>query len=262
VTRLIAKRGVSLLRPTLASHYRAWLAASLDLAFPPHCVFCHCTLESSAGGLLCRDCRDSLTTREISCNRCGSIVAGAASAPERCPRCERERLHFEATVRLGSYDGSLRWAVLRTKRSSERPLAMALGDLLAESQCDRWQALGPDAIVPIPMHWSRRMLRGTNSPEAICERIASRLKLPVAEHVLTRCRRTAPQANLSPHKRLRNLRGAFRASRHADLPGARLLLVDDIMTTGATLNEAAKTLRRAGASFVAVAVLARAEGLG
>ena len=138
---------------------------------------------------------------------------------------------------------------------------MVLGDLLAERVLEHLRALRLEAVVPIPMHWSRRMWRGANSPETICERLAARLGLPMAPHVLVRCRRTAPQANLSPHKRLRNLRGAFRASGHADLPGARLLLVDDIMTTGATLNEAAKTLRRAGASFIAVAVVARAEGL-
>ncbi len=73
-----------------------------------------------------------------------------------------------------------------------------------------------------------------------------------------RHRRTAPQAHLSPSKRLANVRGAFRARRHADLPGARLLVADDSMTTGATANEAAKTLVRAGAALVAVAVLARA----
>ena len=111
------------------------------------------------------------------------------------------------------------------------------------------------------MHWTRKIWRGTNSPETIAERLARHLDIPLASHLLVRCRRTAPQASLSPSKRLANVRGAFRAARHPDLPGARLLLVDDIMTTGATVNEAAKMLTRAGAAFVAVVVPARAEGL-
>ena len=86
--------------------------------------------------------------------------------------------------------------------------------------------------------------------------------VPSASHLLVRRRRTAPQASLSPTKRVANVRGAFRARKHADLSGARLLLVDDIMTTGATVNEAAKMLCRGGASFVGVVVLARAEGPG
>ena len=164
-------------------------------------------------------------------------------------------------MRLGSYEGLRRTAVLRIKKPSERGLAIALCDLLFVSNRQRLVALGTEAIVPVPMHWSRKMWRGANSPETISERLSRHLDLPMAAHLLVRRRRTAPQASLSPNKRLANVRGAFRARKHADLPGARLLLVDDIMTTGATLNEAAKVLRRAGASFIAVAVLTRAEGL-
>jgi ComF family protein len=147
------------------------------------------------------------------------------------------------------------------KRPSERALALAVGEFLAGQFDARWQAARFDAVVPVPMHWSRRVWRGANSPDALCEPISRRLGLPVASHVLARAKRTQAQANLSPARRRTNLRGAFRATQHADLPGARLLLIDDIMTTGATVSEAAKTLKRAGAAFVAVAVVARAEGL-
>ncbi len=138
---------------------------------------------------------------------------------------------------------------------------MALGELLAGMCMPHMAAWKPDAIVPVPMHWSRKLWRGTNSPQTIAERFATRLGIPLAEHLLARRRRTAPQASLSANKRLANVRGAFRAARHADLPGARLLLIDDIMTTGATVNEASKMLSRSGASFIGVVVLARAEGL-
>jgi ComF family protein len=172
------------------------------------------------------------------------------------------RLHIDCVVRLGTYQGALRTAVLRVKRAGERPLAVALGDLLAQSAEARLKVLAPDVVVPVPMHWTRRMWRGGNSPDAVAERLAVQLGVPARGGLLVRRRRTAPQASLSPARRAANVRGAFRAARHPDLRGARVLLVDDIMTTGATVNEAAKTLSKAGVSFVGVAVLARAEGLG
>jgi ComF family protein len=234
---------------------------SLDLVFPPNCSFCHSHLETSAAGLICDACRLELTDQRAACERCGSTAKAQDGPAATCPHCARERLYFDATVRLGSYEGSRRTAVLRIKKPSERGLAITLCDLLFASNRQRLVALGAEAVVPVPMHWSRKMWRGANSPETISERLSRHLDLPMAAQLLARCRRTAPQASLSPNKRLANVRGAFRARKHVDLPGARLLLVDDIMTTGATLNEAAKVLRRAGASFIAVAVVARAEGL-
>ncbi len=136
---------------------------------------------------------------------------------------------------------------------------MALGEMLAETAGASLEASLTDVVVPVPMHWTRRTWRGANSPETIAQRLALRLAVPLRPALLVRARRTAPQASLSPNQRRANVRGAFRAAVHPDLPGARVLLVDDIMTTGATLNEAAKTLVRAGAAEVMVAVLARAE---
>lgn len=260
VAKLVGSSDISPGRPaTSASRARRWLGLGLDLVYPPTCALCRCAIETSAEGLLCETCRAELVAGPAACPRCGS--SGLAPGPAGgCVRCKDERFHFDGVVRLGPYAGPLRSAVLRIKKPSQRALAIALGDLLAVSHRPRMATLEPDAVVPIPMHWSRRMWRGTNSPETIGERLSRHLGIPSAPHLLARCRRTAPQASLSPTKRLANVRGAFRARRHPDLPGARLLLVDDIMTTGATVNEAAKMLRQAGAAFIAIVVLARAEG--
>ncbi len=243
------------------SPVRKWLGVGLDLVFPPACCYCHTQLESSADGLLCLACREELVDNRATCPRCGS--GGLPNqASGTCLHCHDEKLYFDSVVRLGRYEGTLRTAVLRIKSQRHRALAIALGDLLASARCERLLSLEAEAIVPIPMHWSRRLWRGANSREVLGERLASRLQLPLAAHLLARSRRTAPQASLPPTRRLANVRGAFRAGTHPELPGARLLLVDDIMTTGATVNEAAKTLTRAGAKVVAIIVLARAEGLG
>jgi ComF family protein len=218
-------------------------------------------MDTGGQGLLCSTCREELADRRGTCVRCGSVIVENALSANDCRQCRGQRFHFDAAVRLGTYEGSRRLAVLRIKRSSERNLAVSLGNFLAAAERNRLRAMALDGIVPVPMHWSRRIWRGVNSPETIAECLARSLNLPLAPHLLTRRRRTAPQASLAPSKRRANVRGAFRATHHADLPGARLLLVDDIMTTGATVNEGAKELRRAGASFVAVAVVARAEGM-
>jgi ComF family protein len=241
-------------------YVRKYVGHGVDLQFPPACALCHDELETGALGLLCQDCRANLVDDRPACPRCG-MQALASAVPGRCLRCKDDRFYFGSVVSLGSYQGTLRTAVLRMKRETHRALAIAVGDLLFGTRAADWEALKPDAVVPIPMHWSRRIWRGFNSPETISERLAGHLHVPLASHLLRRRRRTAPQASLPPTRRLANVRGAFRATAHPDLEGSRLLLVDDIMTTGATANEAAKMLTRAGASFVGIAVVARAEGI-
>jgi ComF family protein len=113
--------------------------------------------------------------------------------------------------------------------------------------------------VPVPLHWTRRLFRGANSPETVAEVLAAKLRAAF-EPELVRCRRrTRPQRTLSRADRSANVRGAFTVASDIRLDGARVLLVDDILTTGATCNEIGRALRRAGAASVSVAVLARAE---
>ena len=112
----------------------------------------------------------------------------------------------------------------------------------------------------MPMHWTRRLQRGINSPEILAGCLARHLGIPLRRRLLVRCRRTFLQTEMSPPQRFRNVRAAFRVHKSPCLQGARVLLVDDILTTGATCSEAAKTLKKAGAAAVVVAVLARAQG--
>ena len=109
-------------------------------------------------------------------------------------------------------------------------------------------------------HFFHRSKHGHNSADALAVAVANRLRLPLAENLLVRTRATRPQTELTPTQRPANVRNAFAVRTHPDLPGANLLLIDDVLTTGSTVNEIAKTLLKAGASSVAVAVLARAVG--
>jgi ComF family protein len=244
----------------LTGNLRRHLNSTLDLVFPPACVLCQAPLETDDRIHLCEQCRGDVVDRRSACDRCGG-AAPPATTGANCPHCHGARLHFDAVVRLGRYEGLLRTAVLRMKTEKNPGQAIALGDWIFARHGERLRAMNVDAVVPVPMHWSRRIRRGVNSPQLVAERLATHLQVPLAAHLLVRQRRTAIQARLPASRRRANVRNAFRVRPHADLPGARLLLVDDVMTTGATVNEAAKVLKKAGAEAISIAVLARAEGL-
>jgi ComF family protein len=164
-------------------------------------------------------------------------------------------------IPLGAYDGELRDAVLKTKRLLHENVSIALGHLLAHRRKGAIADFGPDLIVPIPMHWRRRFRRGTNSPEVLARCLGKHLGVPVAVGLLVRTRNTKPQMELLPGERFHNVRGAFRVRRvrRWRLKGSRILLLDDILTTGATCSEAADVLKRSGAAAVAAAVIAKAQ---
>jgi len=118
----------------------------------------------------------------------------------------------------------------------------------------------PDLVVPVPMHWTRRISRGTNPPEILAEMVARKNQIPLIADLLRNRRKTRKQGTLLPDQRRRNVREAFSVSAGYDIREAHILLVDDVMTTGATGNELSKILCRAGAKRVSVAVLARGTG--
>ncbi len=251
--------------PELVRHFRRAArglgTAGLDLLFPPRCACCDADLPSGRDGLLlCVDCRLVLAPDSWPCcRRCGAGPTEGES-PDGCPRCRDARLRFDAVVTLGAYGDELRSVVLRMKRPSGESLAAAMGRLLASRRGRQLADLRPDVIVPVPMYWIRRLGRGTNSPEIVADRVGRSLRVRVSRRCLSRRRNTLPQASLSPRERFRNVRGAFRVRAGYDLRGLGVLLVDDILTTGATCSEAARMLKRAGAARVAAAVVARAQG--
>ena len=166
------------------------------------------------------------------CGRCGAVLPDGVEPSDRCPAVKGFPLRFDAVYPLGRYDGPLRDVVLRTKRISGEAVSLAVGRLLAERSRDEIVAFRPQAVVPIPMHWARRLLRGTNNPDLLAECLGRRLGIPVVR-TLARRRYTSPQKDLLPRERFRNVRGAFalRRWRRRRWNGARVLLVDDILTT-------------------------------
>jgi len=237
-------------------------AGGLNLVFSPRCAWCEADVAPNEDGLLlCADCR-LLLGPELwpGCPRCGAIDSADGAPPGRCRLCRGTRLKFDTVITLGGYYSELRKVVLRMKRPSGESLSGAIGRLLALRRGRQLAELGADLIAPVPMYWARRLGRGTNSPEILADCLGRCLGVAVGRRVLSRCRNTLPQANLGPSERFRNVRGAFRVRAGYDLEGLRVLLVDDILTSGATCSEAAKMLKEAGAAVVAAAVVARAQG--
>lgn len=235
-----------------------WAGSFLDLLYPPGCLLCGSPIEAAGGPLICHACRGELVDSAAACAQCGLALPLAAGVPLSCPACARRRVRFDAVVGLGHYERTLREAVLRSKHRREEPLTRALGRLLVAERGREIAALRPTVVVPVPMHWTHRLARGVNGPEVMAAALARELALPLKPGWLRRVRRTLPQSQLSAPQRRRNVRRAFIARPARRLAAARVLLVDDVMTSGATANAAARVLRAAGAEFVAVAVLARA----
>lgn len=246
-----------------------------DLLFPPSCAQCAAELDDSTEGdrevMLCDSCREKMEIfSEPTCVRCGvplppalfhhPDVAPSPALPDGCYHCSSRKLWFDETIALGAYEGLLRDIVLRMKHSAGDSLTLAMGRLLMKLRKVRLAALNADVVAPIPSHWRRRFVHRTNSAALLAEILAGSLKVPLAERLVKRSRYTVRQSDLSSTERWTNVRRAFSLRAGYHLRDAHVLLVDDVLTTGATCSEAARALRKAGAARVTVAVVARAIG--
>jgi ComF family protein len=213
-----------------------------DLAYPNSCLICDIS-ESSGDRLrhgLCRDCHRAVTSDSLpSCFRCGNTIGPHVNTSEGCSDCRSHSLAFQSVYRLGVYEGRLRDAVLRMKSGSGDALSHRMGRVGFEVMSERLLAARIDLVVPVPLHWMREWARGHNQSLALAEEMAKGLGVTYSSKCLKRVRNSPQQLQPSASARRVNIRGAFRVRRGANLSGKRILLVDDVMTTGSTASEAA-----------------------
>lgn len=236
---------------------RQLLDGFTELIYPSTCWVC-AKLMPAAPLLVCPTCAKNLThDPHPTCPRCSSSVGPFSTVAQGCPACRSESFGFDEALRLGPYDGLLREVVLRMKHHSGEELAEVIGTLWAQHAAPRLQPLHIDVIVPVPLHWTKRWRRGFNQSEVLGRALGTELRVPCEPARLRRVRRTADQKEqLSPAARKRNVQGAFAAPPAPALRDKTALLVDDVMTTGATASEAARALRWCQPRRVIVAVLA------
>jgi ComF family protein len=211
-------------------------------------------------GVVCESCWKGISLIEAPyCSRCGYGFPSKAVDPEGalCGGCRRGLYRFDFARSLGSFREPLKEIIHQFKYRSHPSLARPLASRLAELYTAHRDALAADLVIPVPLHRSRERERGFNQASELSKHFAKLARIPVERHWLLRTRPTKVQAGLSRRERRLNMSGAFAVSNQAELAGKALLLVDDVFTTGATLNECAKILREQGASRVSVLTVAR-----
>lgn len=253
-------RAVSGIRPLL----RRWGGAAIDVVFPPRCLLCH-TWNCAGEPALCTLCAATVSSeRSVSvCPGCAADIAPFTVQDGRCPECRDRPNHVSGVVRVGRWrpEGGELSSIGRLlhdyKYRGRRALEPALADWLADAVRHAAWFDSVEAIVPVPTHWTRRLRRPFYPADELAELLGDRLDRPVVP-ALRRVRGGKRQIGLSFSERQTNIRHAFVLRRGFALESANVLLVDDVRTTGATLDECARVLRHSGAGDVHAAVIAKA----
>lgn len=217
----------------------------VEVVFPRRCAGC-----GRRGSWVCSDCESTLPVLTPPwCVRCGTSPLGPGC------RCHELPPSLDKARSASPYDGWVRRAVIMMKFEGERARAESLGPLLARL-VDEMRPI--DSLVPVPLHPHRKRERGFNQSEALAVCVTGEgNRIPVVTDLLVRTRPTRHQVGLGADERRANVHGAFAVRPARDLAGQRLVLVDDVLTTGATLGNCADALKAAGAAFVAAVTVAR-----
>ena len=226
-----------------------------DLLLPPTCVLCHAPARSG----ICANCRQDLPRPGPVCPRCAEPLPVAAPTAESCPHCARHPPELDRLWAPFTYAWPVNQLILAFK-AGQSQLGPALGGLLAahlaEQSSSEPQPATVSGVIPVPLHPGRYAARGYNQAEILARSICRQHQLPLLTKTVTRNRATPSQQSLGRQARRRNLAGAFTVN--ADVQGQRLVIVDDVATTGTTLNTIARELRAAGAVWIGALTLARA----
>ena len=231
----------------------------IDFFFPPRCLICHGTDHLDESPSLCRTCIRSFPfISPPHCSLCGLPFTSEEGISHPCSSCLNNPFAFHSCRAVGLYDNRLREAILSFKFRDHLQLARPLGRLMACNTYDSFSWEEIDLLVPVPLHTQRLRSRGFNQSLLLVREIHRTHPIPLDFSNLQRKRSTLPQTTLDVSQRRQNVKDAFSVSSNNPFCGKTLLLIDDVFTSGATLNEAARTLLVKGkAEKVHCLVLAR-----
>lgn len=232
------------------------LSAFLNLLMPAKCFCCHKIVCGKSA--LCPDCFKKITQlSDVSCPICAHPYELAAYKGMICPNCLKKRPVFRQLKSALAYDQYSRDLILPFKHADRTDIAPFFVQLMTRAGSDLLYTC--DAIVPVPLHWRRLIVRKYNQAAILANQLAKRVKKPYLPDTLMRHINTANQGHSSPAERKKNVKGAFSISpkkKHL-IKGKRILLIDDVYTTGSTINECARELYKAGAAEVNALTIAR-----
>ncbi len=233
---------------------RAILETLRELFFPLQCAGCGKAIESE---WFCAACESSFIKIEHPrCRICSHPFEGAIEQTFVCTNCRGRAFHFDCAVATVRSRGVPRELVHRLKYSGEQWLRLPLADFLEDGLLDERLDVRIDGIVPVPLHPRRQREREFNQAALLAGELSKRRKIPVF-HALSRVRYTTTQTHFDRRRRMQNLRDAFNLRQNVSVQGKNLLLVDDVLTTGSTLDECSRVLLAAGANSVRALTVAR-----
>ncbi len=249
---------------SVRSHFRAAREALASIVLPAPCRICSRILDTGSPIPFCQDCLEALqrSLPEPLCRQCGrpivSTAVGEGVTPPRCHLCRNDVYHFDFARSFGAYTPRMSRAILLLKYESVAPLGAWFARLLACVVESEPQAFSADVVVPVPLDQGRLRERGYNQAELIARPLARRLHIPFRSYLLVRTRPRPSQLRLTRRERWETVRGAYAMHQEAQVDKVRVLLVDDVFTTGATLDACSRALKGAGAARVVGLTVARA----
>ncbi len=229
-----------------------------DLVFPPGCTACGALLESTRPIAFCDSCLSEISfIRQPLCTCCGMPFSSEAGGDHLCGDCIVSGTHFFRARAVGVYEKTLLETIHRFKYNRDLSAGKALGRMMAEHPYPLFSAGDYSLVVPVPLHPGRLRQRGFNQALLLAEEIAAHSSLRLGRDVLRRKVHTAAQVGLGKDERAPNVKGAFTVKRPEAVRGERVLLVDDVYTTGSTVRECARVLMNSEAAEVGVLTAAR-----
>jgi ComF family protein len=239
---------------------RNFINGLVDLIYPKVCLVCRNKLKGmpSIDGFVCLECWAKIKKNlPPFCHYCGRHLESSSLTKHICPRCVRQKLHFDRAFSPCIYEGAIKELIHQFKYRNRDYLGPTLSRLLLEFI---WEYDLPmdsiDCIIPVPLHPARLREREFNQAQILSNQIARRFDKPVLHGVLRRKRNTMTQTELKDEERFLNVQDCFALTKKENIKNKNILLVDDVLTTGATSSEAARNLKAAGASIVFVLTLA------
>jgi len=237
---------------------KSLLASALDLIFPPMCHVCSSFIPSAGNLHVCAACREQLTPLQSPlCSVCGIPFVGAGG-DHLCGSCSAGSHSFDSARGAYAYEGAISDLIHAFKYQNKTHLRRPLAQLTIAVLPQLTSPSDHDLVLPVPLHRRKLSRRGFNQAVLLGEIIARHAGLPFDRYTLRRVRWTEPQINLKADERRANVKGAFEVTKPRLVEGLRLLLVDDVFTTGSTVEECSRVLKKAGAAAVDVITVARA----